>query len=85
MCANTPVEMERMARKRTGGGREGGSAEARSLEAKRCGIAGTLACEIHVVVSIIVNFPSEVIARKRPWRVESHFSQERARARGCAI
>lgn len=53
------------------------------------GTRGHLHAKFTWIVSIIVNFPSEVIARKRPWRAESHFSQERervcARARVCAI
>lgn len=65
-------------------GRGRGSAKERSPEADAVGSRGHLHAKFTWVVSIIVNFPSEVIARKRPWRAESHFSQERGR-RVCGV
>jgi len=66
-------------------GRGRGSAKAWSPEADVVGSRGHLHAKFTWIVSIIVNFPSEVIARKRLWRTESHFSQERERVHACAL
>lgn len=88
----TSVETEKCVRTHAGrngtNGTEAGEEIRESAEpgGRRRGIAGGHLHAIFTwVVSIIVNFPSEVIARKRPWRAESHFSQEReARVRARA-
>lgn len=70
------MEIKRMARK---GMKTDEERNVAREEADIGGSQGHLHAKFTWVVSIIVNFPSEVIARKRPWRMVSHFSKTKAR------